>query len=78
MVAPATLLLIVAVCAAPLMVIVGSGRVSVTTHSVMSEALPLRTVMALMVTGEEALLERSMALLYTAPVDGVGSVPSRV
>ena len=78
MVAPATLLLIVAVPAAALAVIVGAGRVSVTVSVLTSEALPLRTVTALMVTGEVALPERSMAPLYTVPVETVGLLPSRV
>ena len=68
----------VAVPAEPLTVMTGVGSVSVTISSDTAEALPLRTVTALMVTGELVLLERSMAPLYTVPVDAVGSVPSRV
>lgn len=77
MVAPAVAL-IVAVPASPSAVITGSGRVSVTTSVLTSETLPLRTVTALMVTGDVALPEISNVLLYTVPVDAVGFEPSTV
>ena len=77
MVVPAAAV-IVAVPAAPLTVMTGASSVSVTVSVLTSEALPPRTVTALMVTGEVPLAERSMAPLYTVPTDAVGSVPSRV
>ena len=78
MVAPATLLEIVAAPVEPSTVITGSGSVSVTCWVVTADALSLRTVTALTVTGEVALLERSIMPLYTVPLVAVGSVPSRV
>ena len=78
MVAPAILLLMVAVPAEPFTVMTGSGRVRVTVSVETDEALPLRTVTALMMTGEVVLLLRSIAPLYTVPVVAVGSEPSRV
>ena len=68
----------VAVPAVAFTVITGSGKVSFTSLDVTEETLPLRTVMALIVTGEFALLEMSKAPLYTVPVVAVGFVPSIV
>ena len=78
MVAPATLLEIVAAPVEPSTVITGSGSVSVTCWVVTAETMPLRTVTALMVTGEVVLPERSIVPLYTVPLVAVGSEPSRV
>ena len=75
MVALAILQLIVAVLSCPLMVIVGSGRVRVIDCSLTDDMLPLRTVTALMITGEEALLPTSNGVLYTVPEFAVGSEP---
>ena len=78
MVAPATLLEMVAAPDEPSTVMTGSGSGNVTCWVVTAEALPLRTVTALTVTGDVALLERSIVPLYTVPLVAVGSVPSRV
>ena len=68
----------VAVPAEPLTVMTGSGSVSVTDSVETDDMLPLRTVSALMVTGEVVLPERSIVPLYTVPLGAVGSEPSRV
>ena len=69
----------VAVPAWGLIVMTGVGRVSVTTCVVTSEISPLRTLTALIVTGEVALLARSSGVpSYTVPMVAVGSLPSRV
>ena len=78
MVALLLLQVIVAVPVAAFTVMTGSGNVSFTCCVVTDEALPLRTVIALIVTGEFVLPEMSKAPLYTAPVVVVGLVPSIV
>ena len=78
MVALLLLQVILAVPFAAFTVMTGSGNVSFTCCVVTDEALPLRTVIALIVTGEFVLPEMSKAPSYTVPFVAVGSVPSMV
>ena len=78
MVALLLLQVIVAVPVVAFTVMTGSGSVSFTSWVVTDDAFPLRTVMALIVTGEFVLPEMSKAPLYTVPVVAVGFVPSIV